>query len=144
MIGYHYTSADNWQSIRDDGLIPYLIDHPHIVHLGVGAVYGIFVWPKRPRGICHVGNIMFQVGSKGTTRIVRLEIAYTDRDIWTNIDGDRLRLVHHGALTASRAGLDSAGMAYHVNEPAVILGRHIEPERISLTGEWDLIERLDD
>lgn len=143
MIGYHYTSFANWLNIQRDGLLPYWIDHPQVVRLA-GAIHGIFVWSNRPDELAHVGNIIFQIGSKASLHIVRLRLEYEDQDEWTSRQGERVRLHHSAVVTTTRGGVSSPGLAYHRSEPTVILKNAVPINRIVLEGHWNLMELLCD
>jgi hypothetical protein len=148
MRAWHYTPRRNWLKIREEGLIPLLIDHPDIVGLGLGPVFGTWVWLEPQEGRAHLGNLIFQLSSKGLPCVVKLEVDWQPDDAWTNQHGDGLRLRHEGTLGPPVRGRTEMTTRrgvpfwYHTSEPSLILGCRIPPERIHLVGSYDMVAAL--
>lgn len=136
MIGYHYTSEENWQVIQKEGLNPYPVPNVkfHMKEFQVFAqsLLGVWIWPKRLRGEEHVGSIFYQAVKRPTLRVVLLEVIYGRRDRWM-VFGQPPEVLHEG--TAER-------WQYHHNLPGQILIASVPPERIRLVATYDLKERL--
>jgi hypothetical protein len=142
MIAWHYTTRANWVRVRKEGLVPMLMDHPNIVSLGLGPVFGIWTWPEPQEGLTHLGNLLFQLASKGDPRVVKLAVDWEETDRWTNSAGDRLHLKHYGSMDPpflGRSVQKGTGFTYHDGEPSLILGRRIPPRRLHLVGDYDLV-----
>ena len=89
MIGYHYTTIENWRKIKREGLRPYMIRREELKEkLGTDVVEGIWIWQKRLSGVYHVGSILYQMAVKSSYEAVLLKVKFDKRFI--------LRATHNG------------------------------------------------
>ena len=128
---YHYTSKDNWETIKKEGLLPYRIDKPEFAEAGISPVEGIWAWKKNPKGVSENGTVIFQI-QKGCGQIVKLKLDTTGkRTLYKGEQG--ITLHHYGVIGNFR---------YHNGDAAEIITEKIEPDRIELMREFD-IEKFD-
>lgn len=133
MIGYHYTSLENYRHIRTEGLRPYVIDKPDLAALG--PILGVWVWSRPLLGNEHVGSILWQTMTKNTTHVVQLAVEYDSRSLLYR-DGKPVEIQHDGKL---------GSWVYHESTPAIVITETIPPDQITKVGEYDLdmLFRLD-
>lgn len=134
MIGYHYTTWENWEKIREEGLIPYEIRKPELLEYFPNYPIAIFVWEKKLKGQEHIGSVLYQATMKKCMRIVELEIRYTKEDMLTHTDPvfkwkRNVKLWHRGKIGQWK---------YHNKVPSILVGNTILPENIRLVGDYDL------
>jgi len=68
--GYHYTSKSHWEQIQADGqMTAYEIHHDEVQE---HVKEGVWMWIRKPEGISHMGNIIYQAATKGATEVVLL------------------------------------------------------------------------
>jgi hypothetical protein len=130
--GYHYTSAANWESIKTEGLIPYLIRKSEVEEYFPGGVQGVWLWANELKGLSHAGTVIFHAAKKATPNVVMLEVAYRERDVLC-FAGDSARFLHDGHLHE---------LVYHTDEPGIILTKPVPPGDIRLIAQYDLVELL--
>lgn len=129
MIGYHYTSFENWQRIRHEGLRPYVL-RKDIVSDGVP---GIWLFLNQQYDESHAGCIFFQIKTKRTFHVVELQVNY--RQSWCRRNGwNDFEILHEGMITDDRGGLIGY---YHKDARATIAWQPIPPECIQLVGEYE-------
>lgn len=133
MIGYHYTSFENWKKIRKEGMKPYLMDHKSIPQQIPEGKYAIYVWKRRLRGLDAVGSILHQVGTKGTKRVVLLKLTYT-RDDTKSMFGSSMDLYHTGSV---------GELKFHkYKTQARLLFHAIPAENIELVETYNIMDLL--
>lgn len=132
MIGYHYTSYQNWLEIQQTGLRPYHIPEEKLDCYFPGGVQGIWLWKSDLTHWSHVGTILFQVGSKGVPHVVKLRCQFRG-DALLRWGSKNVVLGHRGAI---------GEWMYHADEPACIVMDTIKPKNIRLAGEYDLVKLL--
>lgn len=131
--GYHYTSKANWEKIqKDGGMKKYLTKKEELDYYFPEGLDGVWLWRNNPEGASHAGNIMFQVGTKGSPEIVKLEVEYNPYDV-ANYKGSDIDLSHVGTLS---------NWKYHDGDSAVIVRNDIPIQQIRLIGEYNTIQRL--
>lgn len=132
-IGYHYTSKENWESIRKDmKMKKYHIDRDVLREYFPKGVEGVWLWEKDPKGESHAGNIMYQVGKKGSPEIVKLKIKYDPKDV-ISYKGSKMRFIHEGHVE---------NWKYHYNDAAVMVKTDIPLQNIKVMGMYNTIQRL--
>lgn len=138
MIGYHYTSWRNWESIRVHGIKPYTIAKDELLEYFDVLPKAIWVWLYEPSTKSELGSILWQVTTKAQTRIVKLQVEYRDEDIlhYWNVAmqyNQRVVLPHSGFLN---------NWNYHNDENAVLVIKRIAPGQITLLKDINLLERI--
>lgn len=126
MTGYHYTSWENWQKIKKQGLIPYKIKHDFSEFFD-HQVYGIWLWKKRLQKASHLGSILDRLTKLKSFKIVLLKTNYDKTDTLVTENGDYFELTHEGSVE---------DWVYH-NEKSTIITVRIPPENIELLGVYD-------
>jgi len=134
MIGYHYTSLDNWRVIKKQGLVPYDIIKPELFEIcPYGACRGIWLWKFRLYGVSHAGSVLFQMAKKGVTKVVMLKVKYELKNcLYGVVDGvsGYAELAHSGTFD---------NLKFHNNtEKARIVIRPISPDKIKLIAVYNL------
>ena len=131
MIGWHYTSYENWLKIQTEGLRPYPISKPDLARFYPDAtVMGIWAWIDRPVGLAHAGNCVYQMATKGVSKVVMLKVRYDKKD--TVGPGGFHLLFHHDGHIEQLVYHDGSQTAYVVGVP-------IPPEDIELVEVFDLV-----
>lgn len=132
MVGYHYTSAANWERIRAEGLVPYWIRKRDLEPWFSGGIHGVWLWRNDLRGTDHLGSVLWQLMTKAATSVVKLRVEYGEDDLFL-LHGFPVEILHDGRL---------GEWPYHDRVPAVVLGRPIPPARVALEAEYDLVSLL--
>lgn len=127
MIGYHYTSFENWQFIKKEGLIPYPCLNSTMVEQGI-VVMGIWLWVKKPVGLSHFGNVLYEASDKGVDRVVCLKVKYNPLNEAKH-EGRKLVIRHLGTINK---------LVYHRDALSFINATKIPVENIELIGDYDL------
>lgn len=131
MICYHYTSLDNYQWIKRQGLVPYLIHRPHDVafrKLWPDGIVGIWLWDHELKGDEHLGSLLWQLSTKRTSKIVRIKIAIDVEECFH--ENERLvRLLHSGIF---------GDFTYHKDCTALIHANRIAPSKFMEVRKYDL------
>lgn len=146
MIGYHFTTAENWQKIRVEGLVPYKLPRHQAGLASVLAVEGyhkvIWLWPEVPAGADLVGCIIDRVTAKHDTRLVLLAVRYEPDEMIAGTRDGRCRwsLNHDGSI--GHPCRDDEWV-YHKRVPFVLLRDQVPPERIRVVGDFDLVKLLE-
>lgn len=132
MIGYHYTSLSNWNKIQKEGL------KPHPCHTEELSLYfdkppdGIWIWRKELSPQSELGSLIYQLSTKGETKIVKLAIKYDDFDDLLWHPEGLISLAHSGMI---------GSFSYHDDNPkAYIVVKPIRPKHIKLVKIFDLME----
>lgn len=134
MIGYHYTSADNWNKIQRDGfLTPYPMKQPDLLTAFPNGVNAVWLWVNNPQGVSHAGNILYQVSRRATPRIVKLAVEYSPDQVLRGPMGERIQLSHHGHIDE---------WVYHDKDSSVLIRNPIPVSRIRLLKAYNIVERL--
>lgn len=134
-FGYHYTSAENWERIRKitKSLTVYSIQRTEgFERYFPMGVQGIWIWTRNPKGLSHMGNIVYQMSSKGSHVIVKLRVAYKESDV-LRVDGSRVHLVHEGSV---------GKLKYHMGDPSIICTENIRLSNITVIGVYDAAKLL--
>ncbi len=132
MIGYHYTSYSNWKKIKKEGLIPYILDNPELRRVFGKKVRGVWLWPKRLKGISHSGSIIFQVSSKNTGTVVLLKLKYNKKNLLCSYNGEKVVLYHYGAI---------GNFDYHIGkDEALVICSPIPASDIDLVDTYNLFQ----
>jgi len=98
MIGWHYTTWENWLKIKEEGLKPYPIVKPEFkATFGTDTMHGVWIWRHRFNGRSHFGSIMYQMAYKDSDDIVILEVDYDEATICAVPQG-RISLTHTGNI----------------------------------------------
>jgi hypothetical protein len=126
MIGYHYTSAHNWEVIQREGLKPYLVESLSKVAAPFGVSNtGVWLYMERQRGLSHLGCIIWQAITKKTENVVLLEVTYDES--WGLESG--FGVTHD---------LDWKGFMFHRETPVQIIHHEIAPEAIRVLNHYDI------
>ena len=132
MIFYHYTSAENYEKIKVEGLIPYWIKKADLEPFFPEGIYGIWLWRKNLSGQEHTGSVLWQLMTKASTNVVKLEVEGEEENLY-QLYGTNITIQHDGRL---------GRWYYHDAVSAVVMPKPIPPSNIKLVGAYDLIERL--
>ena len=129
---YHYTSFTNWKKIEKEGLKIYLIKK-EAIHIEIRKtieleISGIFLWKNKLQGLSHNGTIIYQMATKGDTKVVLLEIE-VDEEGFYNEKKVRYNASHEGLLQE---------LQYHNGEEGSIYLKSIPKESIKLIGVYNL------
>lgn len=81
LTGYHYTSLENWKSIKKQGLIPYFIKHPGLLYLFPEGFTGIWVFEKELDAIPEQGILLERIGRQQTVYPIKLQVKYQEKDL---------------------------------------------------------------
>ena len=131
-LAWHYTSAENWERIRSEGLVPYRIAKPELEAYFPGGLVGVWLWADDLSAEEHAGSVLWQLMTKASSSVVKLRVRCPEAcpvQAARDAGGDRPR------REARAVGLPPRG-------PAVLATGAIPPRDIELVGRYDLLERL--
>lgn len=128
MIGYHYTSAENYEQIKVEGLIPYPLTNPNLVDNPLIPSRGIWVYCHPQPPLSHAGCIVWQAVRKKTDRVAYLRVAYSFLDRLSP-EANQEASFWPGRLLHT---LSIEGVELHRGVPAHLLHRRISPDQIWL------------
>lgn len=145
MIGYHYTSLENWNKIQVDGLIPYIpteydLEGVKVDHAELKTAFKnnlpecIWVWKYRLVQPTHLGTLLFQLLTKVSFEICVIKVSYGYSDILKPSIlklGQKYNYNHSGHLGAWK---------YHLNIPFELLKKRIPPNRLKLVQSFDFLQ----
>ena len=126
MKGYHYTSWENWQQIKREGLKPYDLENTaarnnvpeNQVEKGTKAIW---TWAERLQGHSEFGQIIWTIARRDTEKVVRLSYDYDRSDIYNSETR-----THDLSFST-----DYNRVSYHEGAPAHLVTCTIPPDRIT-------------
>lgn len=134
MTGYHFTSFKEWQSIKKEGLKPYLLPPDileELINNNVNYIaQGIFVFEEQQTGISRLGCLIRQLAFKNSTKLVELEVKYSYSDTM-GLGSTRLHIDHEGVIE---------NFIYHKKASGRVLFKPIAPDKIKLLKSYDLMD----
>lgn len=131
--GYHYTSWENWQKIRRQGLVPYKDGHwDYLKHAGCPEDKIIYTYDRKQHGLSLFGILMWHSHKKSTAKVVLLRIDYRQEEAM--FDGGKYAGTGHHDLHSAKN--DDA--FYHKGEPFTFLCKRIPAKRVELEKVYDL------
>lgn len=139
MIGYHYTSYDNWLEIKKKGLIPYEIHKREIRrYFPDKKIMRVWIWTKRFHGVPHAGSVLYQLAYRSNPHVVLLSVDITGLDIlryhWPYGGWGDVNIFHDGHIE---------NWTYHTGEEqSVLVTQRISPGRIHLLKDYDILKLL--
>jgi hypothetical protein len=131
MKTFHYTSLENWWHIQDDGaMIPYAITKPELISVFPGLT-AVWLWQRDLHNEEHVGSVLWQVMTKNTTKVVKLEVdVVSEHSLFRRENSTVITILHEGRL---------GDWVYHTSVPAVLSPVSIPLDRIRLVGNYDIL-----
>jgi hypothetical protein len=132
MLGYHYTSIENYWHIASEGLVPYSINKPDLQPHFPDGITGIWLWKRDLVGDEHLGSILWQLMTKSSTRVVKLQVEYDPTKLLMR-QGEPIEILHDGRLGV---------WVYHTKTPAIVCSEVIYPKHIHRLETFDLVGRL--
>ena len=145
-IGYHFTTWETWQEIKEDGLRLSPLAERHAPGLYQVRKFieddCIWVYTKR-MSLDKLPGMIFYVGINHTShRIVRLAVDYDD---WQAASyRAKQELSDPASYVRLNHTLIHAGPFNHSAEPFELLVEPISPIHIRLAGRWDLRQLVRD
>jgi hypothetical protein len=144
MIGYHYTTIENWYKIQVDGLIPYIpveydlpgvkVNHIQLKKAFNGTVPKcIWVWKYQLTQPTHLGTLLFQVVTKTSFEICVIQVEYNQSDLLKPPIlrlGQNVNYTHTGEIGAWK---------YHSDVPFELLKKRIPSKRLRLVESFDFV-----
>lgn len=131
MKGYHYTPISNLASIRKNGLRINDIHHDNLRPY-FEEVKGIWIWPKHLSGRSELGMLIWQLSTKCTTKIAKLEVEFELEDCLRHGQYGLVSLSHNGTIGAFK---------YYTDSPrSYIITDNILPNKINLIKTFDLFD----
>lgn len=129
IVGYHFTTTENYRKIRKEGLIPYPIVRaemrdPKSDFLSV-VKEGIFIWLNNQKRLDRKLNISYQSQKPGKKSIVCLQVEVDENDILKQ-KGDDILYITHSWKTRK---LEQIPLKEQL---AVLAMKPIKPENIKL------------
>lgn len=138
MVGYHFTTLKMWNTIKHEGLVPYFLRNQNITDMlhnyGVKLEKGIYVYPKKQKGIGHIGSILNQALNKNYFKVVKLKVNYSKSDL-IKLSKEEYKLTHNGVFDSD---FHKKQIFYHYNEPIQILINKVHKNKIELIKIYDL------
>ncbi len=133
MIAFHYTSIENYWHIATEGLVPYLINKPDLREHFPDGIVGVWLWKRDLTGDEHLGSILWQLMTKSSTRVVKLQVEYDPANLLIR-HGEPVEILHDGRLGT---------WVYHTATPAILYTETITPNRIHRLQTFDLVNMTD-
>ena len=133
MFCYHYTSADNYEKIKSEGLVPYWINKADLEPFFHNGIYGVWLWKNDLFGNEHLGSVLWQLMTKNSVNIVKLQVDVEETDLY-KLYGVEVEIRHDGRL---------GKWNYHNRVPAVIMTKLIHPSQIHVVGTYNLLDALE-
>lgn len=135
-IGWHYTTWEEWQTIKRQGLIPYRIKNREVTRHFTEPVYAIWLWHYWQTDEQELGTLLNQLHNKQSTRLVKLLCSFDDKNDLTKA-GRPLQVTHDGHLGDWRYhdSYDPSTTSHLVTKP-------IEPSELVLTKTFDLLDAV--
>ena len=144
MIGYHYTTLENWNIIKADGLKPtplmeYDLPGVNVDHSALHFYFKnrmpncIWVWKYELTQPTHLGTLLFQMLTKVSFEIVVIEVEYRKKDQlkpYTLEPFQKYSYNHTGTIGAWK---------HHKDVPFDLLKKRIPPERLKLKEYYNFI-----
>lgn len=147
-IGYHFTTWDTYQTIREVGLKPMPWERRHeesVADVRKWIEDGcIWVYTQQQSIDKLLGMVFYVAIRHQNHRIVRLAVDYDD---WQAASYHALREINSdGTINTINLThrLDGAGPFGHYQEPFELLITPIAPEAIHLAGSWNLRQFIHD
>ena len=129
---YHYTSVENYERIKVEGLTPYWIKKADLETFFPEGIYGIWLWRDDLSDKEHLGSVLWQLMTKASTHVVKLEVEGEESDLY-KLYGVDITINHDGRL---------GKWDYHNRVPAVVMTKPLPPSKIKVVGNYNLLERL--
>ena len=136
MIGYHYTTWENYQKIKRDGIKPTLLSEINQKEVGE-VVKGscIWVYVKEFTGLFLIGQIFYVSCKHNSTHIVCLKVSYPESDSATYLfklenPMDKLCLKHK---------LGGIGLYNHKDAVYDLITKIVPPENIECVNSWNTL-----
>lgn len=126
MIGYHYTSWENWQQIKREGLKPYGLKSTIARHTVPEGTKGIWTWAKPLEGSSEFGQVVWTIIRRDCKKVVRLSYEYDKADVYPY--GQFKQWTWQHDLSCSTPYNETI---YHKAAPAHVLVTPIPPDRIT-------------
>lgn len=140
MIGYHFTTWDNWQSIQHEGLTPGRI-LPHLeqeFRQDDWPVHASFIWRFPFEGINLACQAMDRAMAHHCLRIIYLKVQFGRDDIlrpgW--------QWIHTGTVGTNTS--PKGEWTFHKDEPFWLVDKVIHPESIEMIGDFDFLQMVRD
>ena len=129
--GFHYTSYENWLHIQSEGLVPYPIRKKEFNEFFPDGLMGVWVWQRELIGDEHIGSVLWQLATKSSTRLVKLQVEYNLHAQVKTASGDTFTILHDGVF---------GDWKYHHGAEAIVIAETIPPEHIYRLATYDLTE----
>lgn len=144
MIGYHYTTWEAYQQIRETGLQLSLLEERHkgwcrlvLKFVEDGCVW---VYPEYMQGRELIGMVAYVAIRHDSHHVVCLEVDYPEWESATRLamkaadsDVEAVHLNHD---------LIGAGPFGHIRRRFDLITELVSPEQIHLAGEWNLLDMI--
>lgn len=139
MTGYHFTTWETYQTIREVGLKPMPWERRHEDSVACVRKFiedgCIWVYTRRQSLDKILGIVFYVAIHHQSHRIVRLAVDYDD---WQAASYHALREINDPEISINLIhNLSDAGPFNHFREPFDLLITTITPEHIRLAGHWD-------
>lgn len=146
MIGYHYTTWEAYQKIRETGLQLSELEERHKLKLFMIVEYVkdgcIWVYPEYMQGRELIGMVFYAGIRHDSHRLVCLEVDYPE---WHSVSC-LVRRKYEDDPDIDDANLNhdlfGAGSFGHVLKRFDLITEPVSPEQIHLVGEWNLLDMI--
>jgi hypothetical protein len=143
MIGYHYTTAEAWETIKRDGLKPYPLQQPRITEF-LDIDQGIWCWPEPQTGLTGLGQALWAMTKHRTSSLVVIRARFKESDILTQTGQVLLDNGVKSVTTAGHRGtftlLNGEQWEWHADQPFIIVRNPIPAKHLTLYSKITLAE----
>lgn len=123
-----------------EGMVPYLFaeNHSEAVREQLQEAWdgmGLFLWDNKLSDEEELGSLIWQMVSKKTYRICKLELDVSEDDLLHSNWGGKVQMMHTQTISANK----KIGPELHDQVPASIGIRRIPPENIHIVKTYDMM-----
>ena len=142
MIGYHYTTWEAYQLIRETGLQLSELEERHKLKFPMIVEFVedgcIWVYPRLMEGREQVGMVLYAGVRHGSHHLVCLEVDYPE---WHSASCFVCRKFVDDTVNMSH-DLFGAGPFNHTRKRFDLITEPVSPDQIQVVGEWDLVSLI--
>ena len=144
MLGYHYTTYETYQKIKETGLQLSSLAKRHRDWdweiLGLVSEGCIWVYPRCMVGRELIGQLFYVAVNHNSHHLVCLEVNYAE---WESVSRRLIRR-YNSSTNDVRLKHDLTGVKLfgHTQKHFDLVIEPIAPEQIRLVGEWDLLDLI--
>lgn len=147
MIGYHYTTGENWKSIQEHGLLPQVPKGSPFTYASIKLPEKlIWLFDSTANTELEVrGQLMHTLANQNlfAESIVELIVIYTKKHLapfYKELEAyEHAEIIHTGTL-GFELGLGNRSVKEYHRKNCTLLTKKVAPENVYLNREWSTFE----